>query len=73
MSGCFLNIDAGPGYLISLPAVTNAYGDVWQNIPLGDSPVFIGDFYLQWLYIDPMAPRTLQASTTEGLHVRERQ
>ena len=72
MTGCFLNIDAGPGFLGSLPGATNGNGDVWQDIPLGDNPVFIGDFYLQWVYLDPMAPRPLKVSATEGLQVQVR-
>ncbi len=72
MPGCTLLVDTGAGFVASLPNGTNANGDAWQDIPLSDAPAFIGDFYVQWAYMDAGAPRPLKMSASQGLHVRVR-
>jgi hypothetical protein len=67
MAGCVMLTDP----ILTLSAPTNASGVALLYIPLNDVPAFIGDLYLQWLWIDPSA-NALGLVNSRGMHVQVR-
>jgi hypothetical protein len=67
MTGCVMLTDP----ILTLSAPTNGAGLAILYIPLNDAPAFIGDLYLQWLWIDPSA-NALGLVNSAGMHVQVR-
>ena len=71
MEGCRLNVDAGASLVATLPLRFDAFPP-YTAFPLPDVPLFIGDLYLQWLYLSPNGSTTLGVEATFGLKVEVR-
>lgn len=67
MTGCVMLTDP----IITLSTPTNAAGLAILYIPLNDAPAFLGDFYLQWLWLDAAA-NTLGVVNSRGMLVQVR-
>jgi len=64
MPSCRVLVD--PSLLLTFGGASSASGNAAINIPLPDSPAFIGDMFFQWLYLQPGA-NAAGALTTHGL------
>ncbi|MBI5850647.1 MAG: hypothetical protein HZB39_06340 [Planctomycetes bacterium] len=67
MTGCVMLTDP----IVTLSTRINGSGLAILYIPLNDAPVFLGDFYLQWLWLDAAA-NTLGVVNSRGMHVQVR-
>lgn len=66
MTGCVLHL--APASLLTLPPRTNSLLGSTVHLPLPEP--FVGDFYAQWMYSDPLAPGGARVSP--GLRIRVR-
>lgn len=67
MPGCRLLVDL----LTTFPASADANGNVSVTLALSDAPLFIGDLYAQWIWIDAAAnPTGLRTSRGIRIDVR---
>jgi hypothetical protein len=69
MPGCFLNLDPAQ-IVVSIPtAVVGTAASI--TLPLFDDPLFVGDLFAQWAFVQP-GLNAANLGTTRGLRIQVR-
>lgn len=71
MTGCVANVHLGAPLLLVHGELATSVGIAAHHLPLPDAPVFVGNAYLQGLYLDP-ALNGLGIGATQGMELRVR-